>query len=333
MSDTAERGPLKLFVEASPKLVWFGDPITVTLTMRTPQEYAVEFPPVAAFGEIRATLGETRDPRPAADGGLEWRQTYTVESFTAGTLEIPPLAVKYGKRMQTATSRPASNVISKLPAAAAVVFENEIAAGTLKIEVRSALTSQDSTMSPRDVTGTIVPPWRLTPWEWAAVAGIAILGAGLMFGVIRWIQIRRRRPPPPIAPEVWALRALAELSGGDWIESGRAKEFYYRLSEVVRKYVELKFSVAAPEMTTEEFLVALSRDRGALPFDAGRLRPFMNACDLVKYAAYGPPREDAEEALGTARSFVDSTAAAAAMHPARSDMRTGEAMQAGGKAA
>jgi hypothetical protein len=119
------------------------------------------------------------------------------------------------------------------------------------------------------------------------------------------------RPPPPILPEVWALRALAELASYDWVEYARVREYYYRLTEIVRSYVERKFGLAAPDRTTEEFLGMLARRRSALPYDAQRLRDFLEACDVVKYAALEPRREDADGALATARAFVHATAAAA----------------------
>jgi hypothetical protein len=49
-----------------------------------------------------------------------------------------------------------------------------------------------------------------------------------------------------------------------------------------------------------------------LPYDALRLRVFMEACDLVKYAAFAPRSEDATDALLTARAFIHATAAVAA---------------------
>ncbi|RMF81630.1 MAG: hypothetical protein D6744_06940 [Planctomycetota bacterium] len=109
-----------------------------------------------------------------------------------------------------------------------------------------------------------------------------------------------------------AMRELAELSSGDHFERGAVREFYYRLSEIVRVYIERKFGLAAPEMTTEEFLVRLARDRSAVPYDADRLRAFLEECDRVKYAAYEPRREDGEQSISAARAFVDATAAAVA---------------------
>jgi hypothetical protein len=105
------------------------------------------------------------------------------------------------------------------------------------------------------------------------------------------------------------------LASYDWVDRGRAREYYYRLTEIVRQYIERKFGIAAPEMTTEEFLNMLARDHGALPCQPDPLRYFLEACDYVKYAALQPRRDDAEGALATARSFVHATAATGAGVP------------------
>jgi hypothetical protein len=292
-----DRGPFRLTVEVAPARAWVGDPLTVELRVETPDEHLVQFPTEEDFGELQIRHVETADPRPGLEGGLVWQQTISAESFTSGVVEVPSLVVKYARKPAQADIEPA--------------FEHELTTEPLEIEVRSALTTQESVFEPRDITGTLTPPREpLGPWAWAAIAGAIVGGAAAIVAAILWLRRRAKRPPPPILPEVWALRALADLQAANLIGGGQAKEFYYRLSEIVRVYIERKFSLAAPEMTTEEFLVTLARDRGALPYDADRLRSFLQACDLVKYAALTPRESDAEQALGTARAFIDATAAA-----------------------
>jgi hypothetical protein len=307
--DSVERGPLKLTVEASPRQVRVGDPVNVNLMVETPDEYEVRFPEAGDLGELGAMAtrrvamppAASPVPRPSATG-LAWRRTFTIEPLVSGTLEIPSLVVKVGHRATGPETQPA--------------FEQELVSGPLKLEVCSALTASDRPEQPRDITGTLLPPRPPIPaWQWGLILVAAV---GLMAGAYAaYRAVRRRvlRPPPPILPEVWALRALAELGTCDWLEPARVREYYYRLTEIVRRYIEMKFGLAAPEMTTEEFLRALARDRQALPYDADRLRQFLEACDFVKYAALHPRREDVESALSTARAFVHATAAAAAPVP------------------
>lgn len=297
VSDSVERGPISFTVEASPEQVQLGDPITIELRFHTPEDYDVEFPAADALPELNVVNEESFDPRPGQAGGLDWRHVFTVESYAGGPLEVPPLAVKYIRKSGVA-DQPRQ-------------YQNELVSGTLNLEVLSALTTQDSVQSPRDITGTLAaPPRKLTAWKRGLIIGAIVGGIAGLYAAYRLIRRWRSRPKPPILPEIWAFRALSELEKSDWFSAGRVREYYYRLSEVVRSYIERKFALAAPEMTTEEFLITLARDASRLPCDAGGLRDFLESCDIVKYAAFKPRREDADDALRSARSFVDATAAA-----------------------
>lgn len=309
VSNTVQRGPYRLTVSARPKQAWLGDAITIELFAHTPEGCRVEFPPPEALQDWSVTGRESSGPRPGAEGGLDWRQVYVVESYTSGTREIPPLSVRYTRRAESAP--PADGRAHEPAPASADADWGELTSGTLTVELRSALTSQDSVTAPRDVTGTLLPPRRPTARAWL-LASAGLLGAGLLlWGGARALRRRRARPAPPVPPVVWALRELARLEQTDWFEPQRVREFYYRLSEIVRVYIERQFGLRAPEMTSEEFMGMLVRQGDALPCDRDRLRAFLEACDVVKYAAFRPRREDAEEALRAARAFVDSTAAEA----------------------
>jgi hypothetical protein len=298
VSHTAERGPFALTVEVTPAKTWVGDPVIIEVRVQTPEGYVVQFPGAEDLGELEVRSVGDVEVRPGVEGGLVWRRTITAESLSSGVVELPSLVVKYAQEPAQADAEP--------------VFEHELATDPFQVEVRSALTTQDSVLTPRDITGVLTPPKKpLSPWSWAAIIGGLLTASLGIAAFAAWLRRRAHRPAPPVLPEVWALRALSKLEAADLIDRGQAKEFYYRLSEIVRLYIELKFGLAAPEMTTEEFLLALARNRGALPYDAERLRDFLQACDLVKYAALRPRTEDAGQALGTARAFIDATAAAA----------------------
>lgn len=302
-TDAVERGPIKLSVEASPKTAMIAEPVKVRITVDAPSDYVIELPDEKSFGELTVAAAPPPGvPLALPDGGLRWQREFSLESYTAGPLEIPPTVIKYAKKGDgAATTKP----------------DSELATGSLKVEIRSALTSQDAITKPRDITSLLgVPNRPLTRTEITlfVIAVVTAIVAALV--IYRWVMARLLRPAPPVAPEVWALRELSALERDDLFAAGRVREFYYRLSEVVRAYIERKFALAAPEMTTEEFLARLSRDAGALPYDAARLRVFMESCDLVKYAALTPTREDGAGNLGAARAFIDATAAAYAAHEA-----------------
>lgn len=298
VEETAERGPLRLTVRAAPRSVLLAEPIRVEITMDAPQDYLVRLPEAKDFGDLTVTSLAVDDPV-TVEGGRRWRQVVTLESLSSGTLEIPPLVVAYARRPADPNATPS--------------YDQELAVGTIAVEVRSALTSQDSPDRPRDIAGALsLPPRRWTWREWTLLGLGAAAVAALAAWFVRLVRRRMLAPRPPIAAETWALAELDRLAARDWFGEGVAREFYYRLTEIVRAYIERKFALAAPEMTTEEFLGRLARNRAALPYDALALREFLERCDLVKYAALHPAREDLDDVLGVARVFVQSTAAAVA---------------------
>jgi len=97
------------------------------------------------------------------------------------------------------------------------------------------------------------------------------------------------------------------LIGENLIATGRVQEFYYRISDVVRGYVERRFGVSAPEMTTEEFLATAASDGRFGERNTAELNQFLNACDLVKYARRIPGPDEADAVLRAAGGFVERT--------------------------
>lgn len=291
-----ERGPLRFVVEAEPQSPQVGDVVTIRLIVETPPDYEVTFPTTDDFGELDAREGKAPEPRPGATGILRQR-VFTLEPPAAGPLGIPALAVKYA-HVDSAATQPA--------------FENQLVSEPLTLEVRSALTPEDDPTKPRDITGTLVPPRPPMPlWQRILLAGGVVTAVAVAYAAYRVIRRLRQRPPPLLIPEIWALEALEKLTQGDWFDPQRIRAFYYELTEILRRYVELKFGLTATEMTTEEFLLALARGERSIPYDQYRLQTFLEACDLVKYAALTPRQEDGEAMLSTARAFIHATAAAA----------------------
>ena len=82
------------------------------------------------------------------------------------------------------------------------------------------------------------------------------------------------------------------------------KLFYVELTAIVRRYIERTTGVHAPEQTTQEFLQEISRRKDFPAEQSRRLRSFLEAADLVKFAAYQPRDEDVEESFRRASAFV-----------------------------
>jgi len=156
----------------------------------------------------------------------------------------------------------------------------------------------------------IKPPEEV-PFDWrpygiaaAAVAGVAALGAGFFYLLNR---PRRGHVVPPRPAHEVALAALNRLRTRRFIEEGRFEPYYIELSAIVRGYLEQRFRVRAPEMTTEEFLGAAAGDGRLTTQQRRLLAEFLSQADLVKFARHLPTLKDSEAAYDAARRFVEET--------------------------
>lgn len=91
--------------------------------------------------------------------------------------------------------------------------------------------------------------------------------------------------------------------------------FFVELSAIVRRYLEDRFELRAPELTTEEFLVAVGQ-AGAFcresfsaisPEHQALLREFLRLADLVKFAGIQPSNDDIRQSIDAAGRFLDET--------------------------
>ena len=94
---------------------------------------------------------------------------------------------------------------------------------------------------------------------------------------------------------------------------GRYKDFYVELTMVVRRYIQRKYGIKAPHLTTEEFLSEIAHDASrvsSLSSNVLSLRKFLESADMVKFAGVEATPEMADEATDSARDYLKSDATA-----------------------
>ncbi len=256
-------------------------------------------------GDASDSTGRTGEPEPnggegAAGGAVEvW---YELLAYESGSQFIPAPVVGY----RTAEGE-----------------AGEVEGPRALINVDSLLPPPGSEVELRDIKSPVQPP----PDRRALfLALIALLLIVLVAAGVDLVQRRRRSRASTVtrpAHEV-ALEALSRLRGARLIAAGRHGDYYVRLSGIVREYVEGRFAVRAPEMTTEEFLAAVGRGERLEREHRGALSGFLAEADLVKFARHVPSEGDADRAYAAALGFVESTVppdtlAAGAKVPPESD--------------
>lgn len=160
----------------------------------------------------------------------------------------------------------------------------------------------------RDIKG---PVYFLTNYlPYIIIVSIAILIAlffffRFLFKKIRKSRTDRAREIKP--PHIIAYEALEALKARNLPAQGKVKEYYYELSCIARRYIENRWSVRAPEMTTEEFLFMLKDSDNFSAPHKNLLKEFLNLCDIVKFAKYGPVPDEIDSSFDAAKKFIDET--------------------------
>jgi hypothetical protein len=106
---------------------------------------------------------------------------------------------------------------------------------------------------------------------------------------------------------VIAFRELERLKDEKFWQAGEIKKYYTRLTEILRKYLENRFSVFSLEMTTSETLEALIKTGFRKDESYAMLKSVLNGADLVKFAKYKPEASENEIHFENAWKFVSST--------------------------
>ena len=103
-----------------------------------------------------------------------------------------------------------------------------------------------------------------------------------------------------------AKKKLEDLKSSDLAKKSHKKDFYIKLSFIIREYIENSFFIRALEMTTDE----LEQNRSIFPFDErliNNLIKILSMSDLVKYAKYDNSRDKCLSELEDAIDFVDKS--------------------------
>jgi len=144
-----------------------------------------------------------------------------------------------------------------------------------------------------------------TPWFWAVIAAGVITLTAIAFALRWWIYHGKFFV---MRPHEIALQYLEEAR--ELIDPDHAREYCFEVSKIIRRYIEERFNIQAPQLTTEEFLHELAGSPDALlASHRALLADFLQHCDLAKFAGWYYCRPDLEAMHLSAVEFVRQTAA------------------------
>lgn len=141
-----------------------------------------------------------------------------------------------------------------------------------------------------------------------------VLGLFFIVAVVfiaRWLKAKMAMPKavPVIIRPAWEIanEELAALEKENLPAAGKIEEYFVRLSAIIRHYLERRFSVSAPDMTTDEFLVHV-RTMAVLDLQQkDSLKEFLTLSDMVKFARYSSTSKEMDNALTVAKRLITET--------------------------
>jgi hypothetical protein len=286
--EQVSKGPVSVTLTATPGRVFLNREVLVSLRATTPPTVKVVFPPIG--DRLQGFLEEGHFDREP----IETATQTTIERVIRLT---PLIADEY---------RIAPMAITFTDSGSDPIKEDWLATPPIVLPV-NAVTEKSVG---NDIAAQFEHRWVYPPLR--TVSGyLLILILILVLGFVAWKLIRRARRRIRLmlmSPRERALEELKDLLALRLIEKNLVKDFYVELTMVVRRYIERQHRIRAPEQTTEEFLSAVSDNPNFGPEVVKRLRLFLEAADLVKFAAYRPDKDNVDSAIGTARDYITSDA-------------------------
>lgn len=297
--------------------ITIGDKITYTLVVEhdkdtqllNPKPIVMASENCEVYGpEVKQLKGKTKQR-----SGILKLIEYKLIAYEPGTYNIPPIVIQ----CRDANGR-----------------EFSVMSQPLGFSVRSVRSNNAQTI--RDIKGPEGVPRNITPY--ILILGTLIVG----FSIAVYFYFRGRKsvivkPETVILqrlPHEIALEELREIELMGLVAKGEIKEYCTRISEVIRRYIEKSYGIAAMELTTAKVLDSLEtileyndsivvneRDsslyqreipphsplyqRGGKGDLIDKIGDFLSACDSVKFAKYQPNADEAYNLLQQARKIVE----------------------------
>lgn len=234
---------------------------------------------------IRAVKPDTTD---LGNNREEIKRELVIQSFDSGLYTIPPFVYVAGK--DTFTS-------------------NALALKVIPVPVDSMATIHDyaGVVKPNTRIWDYLPDFIVDYW-WIFI--IVLLCAAGIFVWMRYIKGKKAIPlvpkKKPVPPYELAMQQLNRLKSEKLCENGHEKEYYTRLTEILRIYLDKRFGINAMEMTSTQIMHHLQSNDDTKT-SAPVMKQILEMADFVKFAKVRPLPDDNQKAFNNAVTFVENT--------------------------
>lgn len=286
-----ERGPVKVILDVDKKEISIAERLNLTISIIAEQGYEVKLP---GFGEKLEQFGiidyQTSTPKLLDSNKTKISRSYILEPFLSGNYNIPPMKFKFFKKDESEQE------------------EHTLETEEIEIIVKSLLPETMKDLKIYDIIPPVKIPFRHTKAVWISIIVIIVIITSTS-GIIVWRRYFRKiaEVKQKIPAHNIAYQEMEKLVAEDLIEKGEIKKFYQEISNILRRYIENRFGLHAPEQTTEEFLMELNYQDNFKAEYKRLLKIFLNHCDLVKFAEHQPANKDIQNTFDSCKAFIKET--------------------------
>ncbi len=274
--------------------IFIGGQINLTLEVSQPKGTSIQFPIFTdtIAHSIEVVERGKIDTVSVDNNRIQLRQVYRITSFDSGVHLIP--AIQFG----TADS-----------IASMMAQTREMA-----LKVMNPFDSVDPEKGIFDIKQPINTPFsfsELLPY-WPYFAGFMVLVA-LVIVFLIWKFNRKLLNPfigiekPADPPHVIALHELERIREEKLWQKSQEKRYYSEITDVIRRYIESRFSLPALEQTSDEIVASLKPIESVDKTSLNNLQSLLQTADLVKFAKHLPLGDENDLSLMHAVFFVNQT--------------------------
>ena len=267
--------------------------VTVTATMKegAKAEFPVFKPTELLIPGVEVLSSTELGVKGKENGFVDRSVVYTLTSFDDTLYYLPPFVVKVDGKPYESKS---------------------LALKVVGIEVDTLHT--EKFFGPKDVQDN---PFQWSDWSqlfWLSVLLLVLMAVGYYL----YLRLRDNKPiitririVKRLLPHQKAMKEIEQIKADKMQNSENAKEYYTKLTDTLRKYIEDRYGFSAMEMTSTEIIErlekALSDDAQAAETMKAELRQLFTTADLVKFAKYSTMINENDANLVSAIDFINQT--------------------------
>ena len=280
---------VEYIAEVDTNYIMIGDQIHFRMKVLAEPGARVNFPVLkdTLVKGIEIVSGPVRDSVEERDGRMLIEESYVITSFDTGVYVLPSVPIQVLRED----------------------FNNVLRTDPIQLIVNTYVV--DLQKGYNDIVMPKSAPWtfgEILPYVLWVLLGLAVVA------LIVWIVRKRKRHEPifanvkpAIPPYELAIQALEEIKKEKLWQSGKTKEYYTRLTDAIRAYLNGELGISAMEQTSFETLRDLEKNKNVTKEQREKLAMMFETADFVKFAKAEPLPNENESNLNIAYGFVNET--------------------------